>query len=64
MMLGLFFVGKSLIFSLGFPEFEQLNLQLQVYNVTQYMRFHPGGVEELMKGVGNDGTSLFGKNFL
>lgn len=31
----------------------------KVYNVTQYMDFHPGGVDELMKGVGKDATKLF-----
>ncbi|XP_065340374.1 cytochrome b5 reductase 4 isoform X1 [Cloeon dipterum] len=31
----------------------------RVYNVTHYMDFHPGGVEELMRGVGKDATSLF-----
>ncbi|KAJ4433586.1 hypothetical protein ANN_15896 [Periplaneta americana] len=30
-----------------------------VYNVTHYMDFHPGGKEELMRGVGKDGTDLF-----
>ncbi|XP_023300109.2 cytochrome b5 reductase 4 [Lucilia cuprina] len=30
-----------------------------VYNVTRYMDFHPGGVEELMRGVGSDATKLF-----
>lgn len=30
-----------------------------VYNVTAYMDFHPGGCEELMRGVGKDSTSLF-----
>eukprot|EP00002_Diphylleia_rotans_P030349 TRINITY_DN6228_c0_g1_i1.p2 TRINITY_DN6228_c0_g1~~TRINITY_DN6228_c0_g1_i1.p2 ORF type:complete len:143 (-),score=17.91 TRINITY_DN6228_c0_g1_i1:265-693(-) len=33
----------------------------RVYNVTQYVRFHPGGLDELMKGAGKDGTSLFNK---
>lgn len=31
----------------------------RVYNVTHYMDFHPGGDAELMRGVGQDGTSLF-----
>ncbi|XP_064618055.1 cytochrome b5 reductase 4-like isoform X2 [Liolophura sinensis] len=31
----------------------------KVYNVTPYMDFHPGGVDELMRGVGKDGTQLF-----
>ncbi|XP_066597171.1 cytochrome b5 reductase 4 isoform X2 [Prorops nasuta] len=30
-----------------------------VFNVTRYMDFHPGGVDELMKGVGKDATKLF-----
>ncbi|ESO10760.1 hypothetical protein HELRODRAFT_109107 [Helobdella robusta] len=31
----------------------------RVYNVTPYMEYHPGGVEELMKGAGTDATDLF-----
>ena len=30
-----------------------------VYNVTPYMEFHPGGIPELMRGAGIDGTHLF-----
>ncbi|XP_017050996.1 cytochrome b5 reductase 4 [Drosophila ficusphila] len=30
-----------------------------VFNVTRYMDFHPGGVDELMRGVGRDATKLF-----
>ncbi|XP_046629743.1 cytochrome b5 reductase 4 isoform X1 [Neodiprion virginianus] len=30
-----------------------------VYNVTRYIDFHPGGMPELMKGVGKDATKLF-----
>lgn len=33
----------------------------KVYNITAYMKFHPGGVDELMKCAGKDGTSLFMK---
>ncbi|KAL6904783.1 hypothetical protein GGI43DRAFT_290035 [Trichoderma evansii] len=33
----------------------------KVYNVTPYARFHPGGVPELMRGAGRDGTKLFGE---
>lgn len=31
----------------------------KVYNITPYKDFHPGGVPELMKGAGRDGTRLF-----
>ncbi|XP_078045634.1 cytochrome b5 reductase 4 isoform X3 [Augochlora pura] len=30
-----------------------------VFNVTRYMDFHPGGIQELMMGVGKDATKLF-----
>ncbi|XP_011695461.1 PREDICTED: cytochrome b5 reductase 4 isoform X3 [Wasmannia auropunctata] len=30
-----------------------------VFNVTRYMDFHPGGVDELMRGIGKDATKLF-----
>ncbi|RKK95376.1 hypothetical protein BFJ71_g8400 [Fusarium oxysporum] len=33
----------------------------KVYNVTPYADFHPGGVPELMRGAGRDGTKLFGE---
>jgi cytochrome b involved in lipid metabolism len=35
--------------------------ELQVYNITPYMKYHPGGAEILMKAVGKDGTVLFNK---
>ncbi|EDV25029.1 uncharacterized protein TRIADDRAFT_56539 [Trichoplax adhaerens] len=31
----------------------------KVYNITPYMKFHPGGIDELMRSVGCDGTDLF-----
>lgn len=33
----------------------------KVYNVTPYMKYHPGGVDELMKGAGLNATELFNK---
>lgn len=32
-----------------------------VFDVTPYLRFHPGGVEKLLIGAGRDATSLFDK---
>ncbi|KAL4233441.1 Cytochrome b5 reductase 4 [Mactra antiquata] len=34
-------------------------LRGKVYNVTPYLDFHPGGVDELMRGAGKDATALF-----
>ena len=31
----------------------------KVYNITPYLEFHPGGIEELLKGAGIDSTTLF-----
>jgi len=36
-------------------------LQGKVYNLTPYMDFHPGGVDELLRAAGKDGTVLFQK---
>ena len=33
--------------------------QGKVYNITPYLPYHPGGVPELMKCAGRDGTKLF-----
>lgn len=33
----------------------------KVYNVTRYVKFHPGGVDYLMQGAGKDATRLFNK---
>ncbi|CAF3739067.1 unnamed protein product [Rotaria sordida] len=30
-----------------------------VYNITPYLDYHPGGVDEIMKGAGIDATALF-----
>jgi len=31
----------------------------RVYNVSSYMEYHPGGLDELMRGAGKDATTLF-----
>lgn len=36
-------------------------LKGNVYNITPYLEYHPGGVAELMKGAGKDCTLLFEK---
>ncbi|CAH0564317.1 unnamed protein product [Brassicogethes aeneus] len=36
-----------------------LAIRGKVYNVTEYLPFHPGGVEEIMKGAGKDATAIF-----
>lgn len=38
-----------------------LVLKGKVYNVTPYLKFHPGGLDWIMKGAGLDATSLFNK---
>lgn len=31
----------------------------KVYNLSPYLKYHPGGVKELMRVAGRDGTKLF-----
>ncbi|ORY78440.1 cytochrome b5-like heme/steroid binding domain-containing protein, partial [Leucosporidium creatinivorum] len=33
----------------------------KVYNVTPFLKYHPGGVGEMMRAAGKDGTELFMK---
>ncbi|KXN71561.1 cytochrome b5 [Conidiobolus coronatus NRRL 28638] len=33
----------------------------KVYNITHYLKFHPGGVKQAMRGAGKDCTELFYK---
>ncbi|XVF22929.1 hypothetical protein REPUB_Repub12eG0213100 [Reevesia pubescens] len=39
-------------------------LKGRVYNISPYMKFHPGGVDMLMKAVGKDCTALFSILFI
>ena len=63
---------KSSIPSQGFRKIKPSELKLhkskesvwsafngKVYDLTPYLRFHPGGVDELMRVAGRDGTRLF-----
>lgn len=36
-------------------------LRGKVYDMTPYLRYHPGGIDKLMMGAGRDMTSLFDK---
>jgi cytochrome-b5 reductase len=31
----------------------------KVYNVTRYLDYHPGGIDQILRGAGKDATSLF-----
>ena len=35
--------------------------QGKVYNITQYLHYHPGGIPKIMQGAGKDCTHLFKK---
>lgn len=39
-------------------------IQGKVYNITPYLKFHPGGVKDLMRCAGRDGTKLFSMYYL
>ncbi|KAL2634577.1 hypothetical protein R1flu_006056 [Riccia fluitans] len=43
------------------PEEAWTVLRGRVYNITPYMKFHPGGEDMLMKAAGKDSTALFNK---
>lgn len=66
---------KSTIPSRGFRKIKPSELKLhkseddawsafngKVYDMTPYLRFHPGGKEELMRVAGRDGTKLFSES--
>jgi cytochrome b involved in lipid metabolism len=44
------------------PQDAWMALRGKVYNITPYLAYHPGGVDELMLGAGKDGTKLFGND--
>jgi cytochrome b involved in lipid metabolism len=33
----------------------------RVYNIGPYLRYHPGGIDILLKAAGKDGSALFKK---
>lgn len=39
-----------------------MSIHGQVFNVTEYADYHPGGVDELMRGAGTNATKLFEEN--
>ena len=43
------------------PEDAWTVLNGKVYNITPYLRYHPGGVDTLLMAAGTDGTALFNK---
>jgi hypothetical protein len=66
---------KSAIPSKGFRKIKPSELKLhnakddawsvfngKVYDMTPYMRFHPGGEKELLRAAGRDGTRLFSES--
>lgn len=34
-----------------------------MFNVTPYIQYHPGGVDEILRGAGKDATDLFNEVF-
>ncbi|KAI8880972.1 cytochrome b5 [Backusella circina FSU 941] len=41
------------------PEDAWTAIQGKVYNLTPYLKFHPGGEKDLMRCAGRDGTKLY-----
>ncbi|KAK3711621.1 hypothetical protein QZH41_003795 [Actinostola sp. cb2023] len=41
-----------------------ISVRGKVYNITPYLEYHPGGIPEIMKGAGKDGTALFDENLV
>ena len=39
--------------------FIQISILSNVYNVTAYLDYHPGGWDEFIKGAGKDATDMF-----
>lgn len=55
------FRASASLFSPPNPSLRTSHTHQQVYNLTSYLRFHPGGVPLLLKVAGKDGTALFNK---
>ncbi|EPB73589.1 oxidoreductase NAD-binding domain protein [Ancylostoma ceylanicum] len=52
--------GFSSLDRYSFISSEHISFGLtQVYDVTSYLEFHPGGIPQLMRAAGTDGTDLF-----
>ena len=47
--------------TMGEQKYAGAAFMLQVYNITPYIKYHPGGVQYIMKGAGRDATALFNK---
>lgn len=45
----------------GTPDDAWMVLRGKVYNITLYLKYHPGGVDTLLEAAGADGTALFDK---
>ena len=62
-------LGKKPLRKIGLKELKEHSSQYdcwtaykgKVYDVTQYLAYHPGGVKKLMLGAGKDCTALYNK---
>lgn len=43
------------------PHVTRMRFTCQVYNLTPYLQYHPGGVDILVKTAGKDCTALFNR---
>ncbi len=54
-------LSNSLVQDICWPKINLNVVPMQVYNITPYINFHPGGADWIMKGAGMDSTALFNK---